>query len=806
MDLLTNNDKKMKKLFTLLFATALASGVFAQNRYDVTNKNEFTEALTQIAALPAGSAAYVYISGYVDVGTLKNGEGNIMANTLRNIHFIGIDTEDGKSTLSMEMQIPANNTEADGFSLHYENLKLRQTQGVWGNSKHLMNFKDANKHYIDTLEFVNCELTELCRSIFRGEVNGAGEDYSGAGILKVFRMENCTIHNGFRQANAMTPIYMAQPVNEMTIKNNTFYDLTYPNGLVSFGNVSENAGRQAIKFTFENNTFCSYSRSSLLGFAGGVSSDSEFHIKNNIILQPTWADDMNGRFGDTNSVHDNMGIGTVTDEKGNYTADADGNANGLLPEEGIQARIEKGIVLTNLDGGLVQLENNLLYGFKYQNLADAIDAGDIIPIGDDENEEAEFSSLAMEDVPFAWTDFTDAQNDMFQINFAAAAYTAGKNGAPLGDTNNYTSQVIEKVSLTVSVEGSETVSFTIDPVKEQYFSGDKVTITLFDHNNALRTINKFLGWSDGSDETVRSIELTSDLNLVAKYEAAIPNIVSWFDFATTPAAGQNKLPSYEADVYAEGNQAVATMYFVPSITDEEGNATGLEEAYKQADGSENRFNWRGNKFGEDAVEQQIGVLSRKTSQLSQQAEKPDYFVFTFSTTGLKNVEFSAFCGTDNFGYKTQLADYSLDGGATWTNFAKVDLESRDAEYSIGAGKLWGWTELKGILPAAAEGQESVMVRVIGDTKGEKIDNVISEIDHETANMYEYTGSVLIRHSVEASSVVGDVNGDGKVNVADISAIIDVMAGTLTYDKADVNGDGEVNVADISNVIDIMAGN
>ena len=300
--------------------------------------------------------------------------------------------------------------------------------------------------------------------------------------------------------------------------------------------------------------------------------------------------------------------------------------------------------------------------------------------------------------------------------------------------------------------------------------------------------------------------MTSDLNLVAKYEAAIPNIVSWFDFATTPAAGQNKLPSYEADVYAEGNQAVATMYFVPSITDEEGNATGLEEAYKQADGSENRFNWRGNKFGEDAVEQQIGVLSRKTSQLSQQAEKPDYFVFTFSTTGLKNVEFSAFCGTDNFGYKTQLADYSLDGGATWTDFAKVDLESRDAEYSIGAGKLWGWTELKGILPAAAEGQESVMVRVIGDTKGEKIDNVISEIDHETANMYEYTGSVLIRHSVEASSVVGDVNGDGKVNVADISAIIDVMAGTLTYDKADVNGDGEVNVADISNVIDIMAGN
>ena len=51
-----------------------------------------------------------------------------------------------------------------------------------------------------------------------------------------------------------------------------------------------------------------------------------------------------------------------------------------------------------------------------------------------------------------------------------------------------------------------------------------------------------------------------------------------------------------------------------------------------------------------------------------------------------------------------------------------------------------------------------------------------------------------------------MNGDGAVNVADISAIISVMAGTANYDKADVNGDGAVNVADISSVITIMAGN
>ena len=57
---------------------------------------------------------------------------------------------------------------------------------------------------------------------------------------------------------------------------------------------------------------------------------------------------------------------------------------------------------------------------------------------------------------------------------------------------------------------------------------------------------------------------------------------------------------------------------------------------------------------------------------------------------------------------------------------------------------------------------------------------------------------------EPPSIPGDVNGDGTVDVADISAIISVMAGTEQYDNADVNQDGQVDVADISQVITIMA--
>ena len=61
------------------------------------------------------------------------------------------------------------------------------------------------------------------------------------------------------------------------------------------------------------------------------------------------------------------------------------------------------------------------------------------------------------------------------------------------------------------------------------------------------------------------------------------------------------------------------------------------------------------------------------------------------------------------------------------------------------------------------------------------------------------------HEKPADTLKGDVNGDGTVDVADISAIISQMAGTAEYEAADVNGDSSVDVADISYVITIMAG-
>jgi beta-fructofuranosidase len=55
----------------------------------------------------------------------------------------------------------------------------------------------------------------------------------------------------------------------------------------------------------------------------------------------------------------------------------------------------------------------------------------------------------------------------------------------------------------------------------------------------------------------------------------------------------------------------------------------------------------------------------------------------------------------------------------------------------------------------------------------------------------------------ATIVVGDVNGDGEVNIADINAVIDIILSGGTSTTADVNGDSEVNIADVNAVIDII---
>mgnify|MGYP004524613215 CR=1 FL=1 len=52
---------------------------------------------------------------------------------------------------------------------------------------------------------------------------------------------------------------------------------------------------------------------------------------------------------------------------------------------------------------------------------------------------------------------------------------------------------------------------------------------------------------------------------------------------------------------------------------------------------------------------------------------------------------------------------------------------------------------------------------------------------------------------------GDINGDGEINVSDVTALINKILGSSTYSDAscDINGDGEINVSDVTALINLI---
>ncbi len=73
-----------------------------------------------------------------------------------------------------------------------------------------------------------------------------------------------------------------------------------------------------------------------------------------------------------------------------------------------------------------------------------------------------------------------------------------------------------------------------------------------------------------------------------------------------------------------------------------------------------------------------------------------------------------------------------------------------------------------------------------------------------SNSY-FTGEIEILPG--AGFIKGDVNGDGAVNVSDVTALVNMILGTLPKDeaRADVNGDGVVNVSDVTALVNIILG-
>ena len=117
----------------------------------------------------------------------------------------------------------------------------------------------------------------------------------------------------------------------------------------------------------------------------------------------------------------------------------------------------------------------------------------------------------------------------------------------------------------------------------------------------------------------------------------------------------------------------------------------------------------------------------------------------------------------------------------------------------------GMTTLVNSLPTRSSSNKGELRAIFND--GEN--NSMTEAQITTArNKYwlpkKYNGSAWIEMT---ASLRGDVNGDGNVNVADVTALINlVLEGNATvasHPAADVNEDGELNIGDVTSLISLV---
>ena len=83
-----------------------------------------------------------------------------------------------------------------------------------------------------------------------------------------------------------------------------------------------------------------------------------------------------------------------------------------------------------------------------------------------------------------------------------------------------------------------------------------------------------------------------------------------------------------------------------------------------------------------------------------------------------------------------------------------------------------------------------------------VDKTYAHIDGGTSNPGYF--------SEKPAFILGDVNGDGQITIADVTALVNIIlgkdtAGQYNHSAADVNGDGQITIADVTALVNIILG-
>ncbi len=199
----------------------------------------------------------------------------------------------------------------------------------------------------------------------------------------------------------------------------------------------------------------------------------------------------------------------------------------------------------------------------------------------------------------------------------------------------------------------------------------------------------------------------------------------------------------------------------------------------------NAKNWISSSYGSD--ESSIVVSCGDVSQTITLSDSPEDYTVVLNGCTAKNVKLSMTAAKKRFYvYNVNIYDGDLTAKAPMRDI----VEEGDSTWRM----VSGITDTCYTVKALAGGVYEYLVKAIY-TDG--TESVWSNIQHVTL-----TGN--------GDELNGDVNCDGVVNIADVTALIDYLLGNSPQEfdeqAADVNGDGVINIADVTALIDMLLGN
>lgn len=159
-------------------------------------------------------------------------------------------------------------------------------------------------------------------------------------------------------------------------------------------------------------------------------------------------------------------------------------------------------------------------------------------------------------------------------------------------------------------------------------------------------------------------------------------------------------------------------------------------------------------------------------------------------------------------YETDLADYvgqTVRIGVHYMSFDAFFTQIDD--FYVGTGEDEGSTVdvgfvqhyevyLDGVLMGTATEPMLVLPRLAA---GEHTVGIKAIYASGVSQLVEYT------FTLPQVAITGDVNGDGRVDIADVNAVINAMLGKSPVEGCDLTGDNKVDIADVNTVINLMLG-